>query len=146
LAQTLAGVTHDSGRIRDIVNDRGQRVMEAVPGTPCAISGLDELPDAGDKFFVVDSLKEAEQAANERRQAERLRAFLARPPCVILDESLNSLDEAGEMAITAALLAELREKTMIVVSHRRQVASLFPNRIEFVRGGKTTLVREARGG
>ncbi|MFZ9415803.1 MAG: ATP-binding cassette domain-containing protein [Alphaproteobacteria bacterium] len=85
-------------------------------------------------------------SGGEQQRIAIARAFLARPPCVILDESLNSLDEAGEMAITAALLAELREKTMIVVSHRRQVASLFPNRIEFVRGGKTTLVREARGG
>jgi len=85
-------------------------------------------------------------SGGEQQRIAIARAFLARPPCVILDESLNSLDEAGEMAITAALLAELREKTMIVVSHRRQVASLFPNRIEFVRGGKTTLVREARDG
>ena len=61
---------------------------------------------------------------------------------MILDESLNSLDEAGEMAITRALLATLAEKTMIVVSHRRQVATLFPSRIEFVRGGKTTVIRE----
>mgnify|MGYP003340235013 FL=1 len=69
-------------------------------------------------------------SGGEQQRIAIARAFLARPPCVILDESLNSLDEAGEMAITAALLAELREKTMIVVSHRRQVASLFPNRSE----------------
>jgi ABC-type polar amino acid transport system ATPase subunit len=45
------------------------------------------------------------------------------------------------MAITAALLTTLAEKTMIVVSHRRQVASLFPDRIEFVRGGRTSVIR-----
>ena len=88
-----------SGRIRDIVNDRGQRVTEAIPGTPCAISGLDELPDAGDKFFVVDSLKEAEQAANERRQAERLRELAA--PKVTLDNILEHIgkDKAKELSL-----------------------------------------------
>ncbi|MBL8699212.1 MAG: ABC transporter ATP-binding protein [Alphaproteobacteria bacterium] len=80
-------------------------------------------------------------SGGEQQRIAIARAFLARPPCVILDESLNSLDEAGEMAITQALLATLRDKTMIVVSHRRQVATLFANRIEFVRGGKTTVVR-----
>ena len=88
-----------SGRIRDIVNDRGQRITEAVPGTPCAVSGLDELPDAGDKFFVVDSLKEAEQAANERRQAERLRELAA--PKVTLDNILEHIgkDKAKELSL-----------------------------------------------
>jgi ABC-type multidrug transport system fused ATPase/permease subunit len=81
-------------------------------------------------------------SGGEQQRIAIARAFLARPPCVILDESLNSLDEAGEMAITQALLATLAEKTMIVVSHRRQVATLFPSRIEFVRGGKTTVIRE----
>jgi len=82
-------------------------------------------------------------SGGEQQRIAIARAFLARPPCVILDESLNSLDEAGEMAITQALVATLTDKTMIVVSHRRQVTTLFPNRIEFVRGGKTTVVRPA---
>ncbi|MBM3521637.1 MAG: ABC transporter ATP-binding protein [Alphaproteobacteria bacterium] len=82
-------------------------------------------------------------SGGEQQRIAIARAFLARPPCVILDESLNSLDEAGEMAITQALLATLTDKTMIVVSHRRQVATLFANRIEFVRGGKTTVIRPA---
>ena len=80
-------------------------------------------------------------SGGEQQRIAIARAFLARPPCIILDESLNSLDEAGEMAITAALLTTLAEKTMIVVSHRRQVASLFPDRIEFVRGGRTSVIR-----
>ena len=36
------------GRVRDIVNDRGERVNQAGPGDPIAISGIDELPDSGD--------------------------------------------------------------------------------------------------
>lgn len=85
-------------------------------------------------------------SGGEQQRIAIARTFLARPPCIILDESLNSLDEAGEMGITQALLATLGEKTMIVVSHRRQVASLFPSRIEFVRGGKTTVIRDPAPG
>ena len=53
------------GRVRDIVDDHGKRVEFAGPSTPVAISGIDQLPDAGDRFFVADSLKEAESAAED---------------------------------------------------------------------------------
>jgi translation initiation factor IF-2 len=61
------------GRVRDLVDDRGQRVDEAFPSTPVAISGIGEVPDAGDKFYVATNLKDAEAAAQERAQQERER-------------------------------------------------------------------------
>lgn len=45
------------GRVRDLVNDKGQRVDSAGPSTPVAISGIDMMPDAGDKFFCVKKFK-----------------------------------------------------------------------------------------
>jgi ABC-type bacteriocin/lantibiotic exporter with double-glycine peptidase domain len=80
-------------------------------------------------------------SGGEQQRIAIARAFLADQPCIILDESLNSLDEAGEYAITERLVADLANKTMIVVSHRRGVAKLFPRRIEFVRGGHATMIR-----
>jgi len=77
------------GRVRDIVNDRGQRIEEAGPSTPVAISGIDLLPDAGDRFFVAPSLKEAEDAANERRRVERERELAA--PKITLDNVFEHL-------------------------------------------------------
>ena len=64
------------GRVRDIINDRGKRINEAQPSAPVAISGIGEVPDAGDKFYVVTSLKAAEAAAQERARHDRER----RPP------------------------------------------------------------------
>ncbi len=40
------------GRVRDIVDDHGKRIDEAGPSMPVAISGINEVPDAGDKFYV----------------------------------------------------------------------------------------------
>ena len=59
------------GRIRALVNERDEQVVEALPSTPLSILGLSEVPDAGDKFYVVKSLKAAEAAAKERAQLER---------------------------------------------------------------------------
>ncbi|HIO53213.1 MAG TPA: translation initiation factor IF-2, partial [Phycisphaerales bacterium] len=59
------------GRIRALIDENGKQVNEAGPSTPLAILGLNEVPDAGDKIYVVKSLKEAESAAKERTQQVR---------------------------------------------------------------------------
>lgn len=59
------------GRIRALIDERGDQVTEATPSTPLSILGLSEVPDAGDKFYIVKSLKAAESASKERIQQER---------------------------------------------------------------------------
>ena len=59
------------GRIRSLTNDRGEQVDSASPSMPMSISGFSEVPDAGDKFYIVKSQKEAEAAAKERILTER---------------------------------------------------------------------------
>jgi translation initiation factor IF-2 len=59
------------GRVRDLVGDRGQRIDQAAPSMPVAISGINELPDAGDKIYAVKNLKDAEAYAADRKEQER---------------------------------------------------------------------------
>jgi len=59
------------GRLRSLTNDHGTQVDSAEPSMPMSISGLSEVPDAGDKFYIVKSQKEAESAAKERAEIER---------------------------------------------------------------------------
>ena len=61
------------GRLRSLTNDHGTQVDSADPSMPMSISGLSEVPDAGDKFYIVKSQKEAESAAKERAEIERQR-------------------------------------------------------------------------
>lgn len=70
------------GRIRDITDDRGAKLKVALPPIPVQLSGIDEVPDAGDKFFVVDSLKKAQESAEQRRSRER-EAQLAQPKATL---------------------------------------------------------------
>ena len=59
------------GKIRAMINDRGQRVERATPSTPVEILGLNAVPVAGDKLIVVKNEKEARQQANARLSSER---------------------------------------------------------------------------
>ena len=55
------------GKIRTLKNDKGQDIIEALPSTPVEITGLNEPPQAGDKFMAFETEKQAKQVAEERR-------------------------------------------------------------------------------
>ncbi len=59
------------GRVRAMFNELGQRVEEAGPSQPVQLLGLNGAPQAGDKFNIMDSEKEAKEIANKRGQLER---------------------------------------------------------------------------
>ncbi|MVM28824.1 translation initiation factor IF-2 [Spirosoma sp. HMF4905] len=59
------------GRIRAMSNDRGERIKEAGPATPVQILGLPGAPQAGDKFNVMETDREAREIANKREQLLR---------------------------------------------------------------------------
>lgn len=56
------------GRVRAMVNDRGRRVKEAGPSAPVEITGLNEVPQAGDRFVVFEDEKTARQVGEARSQ------------------------------------------------------------------------------
>ncbi len=59
------------GRVRWMVNDRGDRLAEAGPATPVEVVGLDTMPNAGDLLEVVRDDKLAKAIAEERRERKR---------------------------------------------------------------------------
>jgi translation initiation factor IF-2 len=62
---------HIYGRVRALTNDLGQPVSEAWPATPVVVSGMSEVPSAGDVFQVVGSEKAARQIALTKLQEKR---------------------------------------------------------------------------
>lgn len=54
------------GKIRSLMNDRGERVQSAGPGQPVEILGLESVPQAGDRFDIVKDERAAEEAAKIR--------------------------------------------------------------------------------
>ncbi|MBL8825074.1 MAG: translation initiation factor IF-2 [Planctomycetia bacterium] len=65
----LCGTT--VGRVRQMYSDLGKTLDEAGPSTPVRIIGLDEAPEASDKFYVVDDIAQAREIAESRIQKQR---------------------------------------------------------------------------
>ncbi|MFI4862414.1 MAG: translation initiation factor IF-2 [Phycisphaerales bacterium JB063] len=83
------------GRVRDITNDRDKSIDSAGPATPIEISGIDDLPDSGDKFYITQTLKKAEDVAKHFRDDERQQALAARTK-VTLDNFAATI-QAGKV-------------------------------------------------
>jgi translation initiation factor IF-2 len=59
------------GKVKAMFDHRGNRIKEAGPSTPVQMLGLSGAPQAGDKFNVMDSDREAREIANKREQIQR---------------------------------------------------------------------------
>lgn len=59
------------GKVRALMNDKGQQIKEAGPSTPVEVLGLDDLPNAGDEFVEVESEKRAREIVEYREKRKR---------------------------------------------------------------------------
>jgi len=60
-----------SGKVKALLNERGEPRVDAGPSTPVVLLGLDGAPTAGDEFHVMDSEQEAKKIATRRSQLQR---------------------------------------------------------------------------
>ena len=79
------------GRVRAMFDDTGKSIDEAGPTTPVEILGLDQVPEAGDKFYVVDDVGLAQEMADEKRQEDRF-TYLKAKPRVTLENILQQVE------------------------------------------------------
>ncbi|MFD8026046.1 translation initiation factor IF-2 [Streptomyces lavendulae] len=82
------------GRVRAMLDDKGNNIEEAGPSTPVLVLGLTNVPGAGDNFLVVDEDRTARQIAEKRAARERNANFAKRVRRVSL-EDLDSVLKAG---------------------------------------------------
>ncbi|HEX8914741.1 MAG TPA: translation initiation factor IF-2, partial [Humisphaera sp.] len=85
------------GRIRALRNDRGEQIAEAGPSTPVIISGLNSIPNAGDKFFVVDDADRAREIAEERERLSRQKDLAAKNAPVTTADALYAQMRTGQI-------------------------------------------------
>lgn len=79
------------GKIRTMKNDKGKAVKEAGPSTPVSITGLKDVPEAGDTFYEVKNEKVAKHLIEQRKLEERERA-IANNNAVTLDNLFEKME------------------------------------------------------
>ena len=95
------------GRVRVMTNDLGRRDKEAGPATPVEITGLNDVPQAGDRFVVFEDEKTA-RAAGEERAKRALLENRAATSRVTLDNLFESLKEGELKEVNVIIKADVQ--------------------------------------
>ncbi len=118
------------GHVRAMINDKGRTVKEAGPSVPVEITGLAEIPQAGDEFAVVSDERMARELADQRRDQQKEEVFKATARANLdtlfaqIKEGVKDLniiikaDVAGSVeAVKASLVKLSNEEVKVNVIH-----------------------------
>ncbi len=101
----LAGQTY--GRVRAMMNERGEQVKEAGPSTPVEILGLEAPPSAGDDFVVLADERKAREVAQFRVEKER-KEKLARFQAAKLENMFSHIETGQKKILGVVVKADVR--------------------------------------
>lgn len=96
-----------SGRVRALINDRGEKAQHAGPSIPVEVIGLPGVPSAGDVFHVVSNERVAREIAEERAQKRRA-AELTGPSKVSLDDLFAKIQEGSVKELAIVIKADVQ--------------------------------------
>ena len=99
----VVGTNH--GKVRTLRDDTGREVIFAEPSKPVEVTGLEDVPVAGDKFMAFESEKEARSVSIKRKEAEKSKRFAHK--ALSLDELFDSIKE-GRKEINVVLKTDVK--------------------------------------
>ncbi|WP_404459274.1 translation initiation factor IF-2 [Oceanobacillus kapialis] len=108
------------GRVRAMVNDLGQRVTEAGPSTPVEITGLNEVPQAGDQFLVFKDEKKARQIG-EARQQKQIQESRGEQTKVSLDDLFEQIKQGEMKEINIIIKADVQGSAGALASSLQKI-------------------------
>ncbi|MFT3853969.1 MAG: translation initiation factor IF-2 [Ilumatobacteraceae bacterium] len=112
------------GRVRAMIDDKGQQIKEAGPSTPVQVLGLSSVPSAGDEFRAADTEKTARTVGEAREQRYRLKAQRgdARVQRGVKLEDIFSQIQSGETAtLNLVLKADVQGSLEAVTESLRRL-------------------------
>ena len=128
----VAGSTY--GRVRAMMNDKGQKVKKAGPSIPVEILGLNEVPRAGDMFYVAQNEKHARQVAESVAAKDREELIKDTPQKVSLDDLFSQIQSGNIKELNIVIKADVQGSVEAV---RASLEKLSNNevRIRTIHGG-----------
>jgi len=121
------------GRVRAMVDDRGNTVKKAGPSVPVEIIGLNEVPEGGDTFYAVDDERKARAVVEKRKEKQKEEAIQART-AVSLDDLFNQIQQGDVKDLNIIVKADVQGSVEAV----KQSLSKLSNeevRVNCIHGG-----------
>lgn len=122
------------GRIRAMMNDKGQKVKKAGPSMPVEILGLNEVPMAGDMFYVAENEKQARQVAESVIAKSREELIKETPQKVSLDDLFSQIQAGNVKELNIVIKADV-QGSVEAVKQSLEKLSNDEVRIRTIHGG-----------
>ena len=121
------------GRVRAMMDDRGQRVESAGPSVPVEITGLDDVPVGGDIFNVVSDERLARELVEQRRNAQKEEQFNAQTKVTL--ENLFDQMQLGDIKTLQVIVKADVQGSVEAVRQSLEKLSNQELRINVIHGG-----------
>ena len=120
-----------AGKVRTLKDDKGNNIVEAKPSTPVEVTGISEVPSAGDKFMAFESEKKAKEIARERelRSKEKDTNFSG----MTLEDLFGRIKE-GQKEIKVVLKADVNG-SLEAVKNALEKIDVEGVKVSVIRGG-----------
>ncbi|MBR3898311.1 MAG: translation initiation factor IF-2 [Bacilli bacterium] len=128
----VVGTTY--GKVRTLKNDKGEQITQALPSQPVEITGLNDVPSAGDRFMSFESEKEAKSIAALRKEKEKAKTM--KTQSVSLDDLFSKIND-GLKEINVIIKADVNGSAEAVKNSLSKIE---------VEGVKINIVRSSVGG
>src|ERR1700746_2208940 len=109
-----------NGKVKSLLDDRGQPVKKAGPSTPVKVLGFSGLPNAGDEFLVMESERAAKQLSDERLEAKRASKLFV-PQRATLETLLETPE--GQKVLRMVLKCDAQGSLEALVGALKQIES-----------------------
>jgi translation initiation factor IF-2 len=143
-----------AGRVRAMLDERGQRVEKAGPSIPVQVTGFDGIPVAGDTFMIVPSTMDAREIAQQRQRLEREASHRRSARAVSLEDVARQIelgelqtlkiiikaDQGGPAEALADAFAQLSTDEVAVEVIYRGVGAVSESDIDFAKASNAIVV------
>ncbi|MFR1756972.1 MAG: translation initiation factor IF-2 [Thomasclavelia spiroformis] len=130
----VVGTAH--GRVRQMLDDRGKVIKEALPATPVEITGLNDVPVAGDKFMVFESEKQARSVGESRLKA-KLDKERSVGAAMSLDDLFSQIKDGEVLDLNIIVKADVQGTAEAVKASLEKID---------VEGVRVNVIRSTAGG
>lgn len=124
------------GRVRQMLDDRGKVIKEALPATPVEITGLNDVPVAGDKFMVFESEKQARSVGESRLKA-KLDKERSVGAAMSLDDLFSQIKDGEVLDLNIIVKADVQGTAEAVKASLEKID---------VEGVRVNVIRSTAGG
>jgi translation initiation factor IF-2 len=116
----LAGYAY--GRVKTLKNSYGKTIKTATSSTPVEITGLSDVPQAGDRFYCLDDINKAKAAAEENRIRSRESSLAERTP-ITLDNLFSEIEAGNVKELNLIIRADVQGSVDVLTKYLSELST-----------------------